>query len=331
MIAGFDGPWPRLIRGFVDLGLPDHTRLVVAAPPEGAVSVEALLKPDAAGGALELMFGGGPGLDDTYTYTVRLAHESRGVSVLVRSPDTLFHHVWAGHPVESLPGRILADLRAHTAAFVEWRRQGGEPSYAERMAIPDGASSPAPAEFVRFLDALYRAGHRLDEGPARGWWGRSGAAQAPSTPAITAGLGIDRSYRLGTAVEDDPELRAHRDRLASAGKLLVGLGALYVATAALSAVYTVWAWYRSGAPPWAALATTFGGGLSGVLVALSGQALLDLRRRWLFRDSETIRTWLVGVSVLVMLPCSGACCVVGFPVGVWTLWLVLDDKSRRLW
>lgn len=330
MIGGFDGPWPRLLRGFVELGLPDQTRLVAAAPETGAVSAEPLLQPDSNGPALHLVFGAGPGLDEEYTYTLRVVVEPRGVSVLVRSPDTLFHHVWAGLPLESLPARILADLRAHTEAFVAWRSQGGEPGYAERLAIPDGASSPAGADFVRFLDALYRAGHRLDEGPARGWWGRSGAAQAQSVPLITAGLGQDRSYRLGTGLEEDPALRDHRDRLVFAGQLLVALGGVYFLTAGITFIYTIWAWFTAGAPPWAALATTLGGGATSILLGLAGQALVDLRRRWLFPQSDAIRILLIGVSLLVMMPCSGACCVVGLPIGGYTLWLLIDGKTTRL-
>lgn len=326
MIAGHDGPWARLIRGLVEAGLPDHTRMVVAAPVDGALSTEELLRFDPGGAAVTLRFGSGAPLDEEYVYTLRVAVDRVGVSVLARCPETLFHHVWAGTPLEALAPRLLADLRAHTRAFVDWRLQGGEPGYAERLAIGDGPATPPDAGFVRFLDDLYRSGHRLDEGPARGWWG-GGPAAGPT--AITTGMGIDRVYHLGGPVED-PEVAAWRGRFATAGRLWYALLAVQGLAALGTFSWTAWTWWKVGAPPWGGVASLLAAGLAMGLYGVLGQALVHPRERWVQRHSVAARWTLVALAVLAGLPCTGVCCVAGLPLAGWTIRLLADDRAVKV-
>ncbi len=326
-IAESDDLHAWLIRGFVECGLADHTRGGREWLAAGALNLENYIEDQGAGGLL-LQFQGQAGNrplpEDEYTYSVRVVRGPAGTQLVVRSPDTLFHHAFPASPREALAAHILRDVKAHNDAFTAWRAQGGEASYAQRLALPDAPGSPCDAALVRVLETLRRANRSVVEGPVNKWWITT--APAAAGPArIEAGLGQEPMYRSKKAmVTLRPEDLEHAARLRTAGTGLVvsgilSLGFMFLAFA-LSG-YNVWQFgFSALTAQWWTLTSLLAGGAFSAMYMFGGMRLRALRSRGLVRV----------VAILGMFPCFVPCCGVGIPAGGWVLYLLHDARSSKV-
>ncbi|MFN7145186.1 MAG: hypothetical protein ACK4YP_15525, partial [Myxococcota bacterium] len=90
-IADSDDLYAWLIRGFVESGLPDHTRGDRPWIPSGALNLENFSQDRGVGGVLLEFLGqvGGASVpEDHYTYAVCVVRDAEGTQVVVRSEDT---------------------------------------------------------------------------------------------------------------------------------------------------------------------------------------------------------------------------------------------------
>lgn len=331
-IAGVDDVYARLLSGFVLAGVPDATRGGVLPGPSGQVNAENLLQQARAAEGILLEL---PGLSDVeapeYAYTVRLVRVANlpgGYGVEARCAETMFHHVWPTAGPEGLAPTLTHAVATHHAAFLDWRRKGGQLSYAERLGVPALPVEPPDPALIRFLAGLYRDGHGLAEGPQKGWW-------APSTVwagGITAGEGKDRVWHLGPSGEAlSPEEEQHAARLRTAGwvgGITAGVFAIY---GVVEVGHQAWNWYVHDSFPAFSFAQALGSGVTAALWVAAAQALVRQRERLFFKDPKWTRALVVVAAVVGMLPCAGWCCVGGLPLGVWVLYLLFDPRGKRIW
>ncbi|MES2640958.1 MAG: hypothetical protein V4850_15820 [Myxococcota bacterium] len=316
-----------LIRGFVESGLPDHTRGGREWTATGALNLENFIQEQGAGG-IGLEFRGqavaDPSPEDEYTYQVSVVRGPEGTQIVVRCAETLFHHAFeVSEPIEALAGHILGQLRAHNDAFTAWRAKGGETTYAQRVGIPNVKGTTCDRALVTVLETLRRANRSVAEGPANKWWIKAGGKG--SVTKIEAGLGLEPEYRTKKAmVRVSPEDLAHAKRLRGAGMLLIlsglaSMGFLVLATA--FAGYNVYTLGTRGitSQPWL-MASMVGTLVFGGVQIFGGLRLRALRNMGLVRV----------LAILGMLPCLAPCCGVGIPVGAWVLYLLHDDRSSKV-
>ncbi len=324
-IADSDDLYAWLIRGFVESGLPDHTRGGREWTATGALNLENFIQEQGAGGiVLEFrgQAGESPSPEDEYTYQVSVVRGASGTQVVVRCAETLFHHAFPDEPREALGGHIVGQVRAHNEAFTAWRAEGGETSYAQRLGIPAVRGSTCDRALVSALEGLRRANRSVVEGPANKWWVKN-AARGPAK--IEAGLGLEPEYRTRKAmVTVSPEDLAHAARLRTAGTLLVVSGVASLGFLALATAFAGYNVYTAGlrnlsTQPWL-LAGLLGTFLFAGVHVVGGIRLRALRSRRLVQV----------LAVLGMLPCLAPCCGVGIPIGIWVLYLLHDERSNKV-
>ncbi len=319
-----------LLRGFVEAGLPDLT--LGGFAPEGGAFSAASLRENGGIDGLCLSFIGWEGGEDWVYRAVVL-----GGAAHVTCRDTLFSHRYAGLRAQELGPRILADVRAHNDAFAAWLGQGGQPTLGEQRAIVDIRGEPASRALLDFVERRYRSGETLEAGPSAGWW-IAQATRSALGAGIGMGRGVDPTYRLGAAtpLHDLPEYREYADSVRSLGTWIMGLGfaAVVVAAVALTlAGYNVMQQradvvltrgmssatdlLEANAYPLLAFLTS---GIFSACWLLAGSRMRALRSLSLVK----------GLLVVSMIPCAGAWCLVGLPVGGWAFYRLLDKKAAAV-
>lgn len=341
-IARFDEPYAQLLRGFVEQGLPDGTR---ARHSAGDLSVDQLLRQQS--GILLRFPAHAASMDDGWNYSVKVL-PGKGDRVAVRCAETLFRHVWdratspelqpqPGEPPVDLAAIIVATVTEHNRAFGEWVDGGGEVTRIERAELPDDPADALHPDFQRWLADLYRQGKSLSDGPANGWWSAPGDRRSIGA-GITTGSGADPFYRLGPDAGEalDSAHLEHLESLKTAGTAAWIVAALMMLIACGGISFHGWqGWeafqgYSLGAIPYYMLADTFGGFVALLWIPL-GQGLRAPSRRWLFRRGPAAARYvMIGLAVIGMLPCAGPCCLAGFPVGGWIIYLLVDERAKRL-
>ncbi len=338
-IADSDDLYAWLVRGFVESGMPDHTRGGREWIATGALNLENLR----AGGAGTILLefrgqaGDSPVPDDDYTYEVCVVRSPEGNQVDVRSEDALFHHAfsWGGGGAPrnappgaadalALAGHILHELRAHNTRFTEWRAQGGASTLSQRRGIPSTRGAPPDRALLTVLETLARTNRSVTEGPAHAWGVRA-TVVGPSSK-IVAGLGLEPQYvtrkAMVTLSFEDIE---HAERLRFAGTLLLVSAGLSLLVLLGLTLTTGWNLYSMGfrwlaAQGWVTVFSLVGTGLFATVHGFAGLQLRALRRR----------NVVGGLAILGMLPCLGPCCGVGFPLGAWVLYLLRDERTTRV-
>lgn len=340
-IADSDDVYAWLIRGFVEAGLPDHTRGDREWLASGALSLEGFVAERGADGVVLEFLGQAqdrPAPDDEYTYRVVVERDADGARIVVRSEDTLFHHVFAswggGSPPRNAPPRgdelerfaeqIVVEVRSHNARFTEWRAQGGVVTLGQRRGLPPANGAPADRALVATIDTLLRNHRSVAEGPANKWWVKAAPSAGPAK--IEAGLGIEPQYitrKAGTQLTAEDV--AHAARLRTAGAVLMASSALSALVFVGAVLASGWNMYQQG-PRWVLAQgwpTAASVGASFVFVGVhlvAGYKLRSLRARGL----------VLGLTILGMLPCLAPCCLGGFPVGAWVLYLLRDERSKKV-
>ena len=326
-IAQFDEPYARLLRGFVELGVPDGTRSRSAA---GDLSVEQLLRQ--SGGILLRFPAAASSMDDGWVYTVKVI-PGKGQRVAVRCAETLFRYVFDGANVasgETLAGTILATVREQNRIFGEWVDQGGEVSRVERAEHPDDPADTLHPDLLRWLSNLYRQGRSLNDGPGAGWWASAPVDRKALGAAIGVGAGAEPFYRLGPDSPQglDAAHQQHLDRLRTAGTMTWVVAALMMLAACSGLSFHSWQSYTLRSIRWESVIDVVGGGVS-ILWLLLGRELRATNRRWIFRKNVVAgRIALIVLASIGMVPAP--CCLGGLPVAVWVIYLLVDPRAKLL-
>lgn len=327
-IARFDEPYARLLRGFVEAGLPDGTR---ARVPDGDFSTEQLLRQ--SGGILLRFPAPHASMDDGWTYTVKVL-PGRGQRVAVRCEATLYRHVFEGEDAASdtLAASILATVAEQNRVFGAWVEGGGSVSRVERAELPDDPADTIHPDFQRWLNDRYRSGGSLNDGPAAGWWaGQPGDRRAVGA-AIAMGAGGERQYRLGPMAAEslDPAHQAHAERLHTAGAVVWAAAAMMLMVGCAGFGWHGWKVYVLRSVPWETVADALSV-VGSVFWILLGRELRNPAARWLFRrDARVGRGLLMGLAAVGALPCAGPCCLGGLPIAAWVIYLLADARTRRV-
>ncbi len=304
---GLHAPHAWLVRGLVEAGVPEGSDVAT-----GAFTV-------ARDGAVVVVFPGAPGDPPSEVSLHRLVGPDGAAEWIARCPETLLRQAFPEAPLQTLGARVAEHLRAHDAAFAQWRAGGGAPSWAERAGITEvrGDHPPDPA-WARALVDLRRQGRSIADGPRFGWWNAGAAAGAPT---IAAGRGADRVWNIGPPERANPEIVAHLASLRTAGIGALFIGGLQVAaglaaTALLVGVGVTYGLPSVWAQPSALLAVVFGVPAGFAQIALAG----------LLRSAK-LRGACWALAAIGLLPCTGPCCFVSFPMSAWVMWLLADERS----
>lgn len=335
-IASFQEPYSHLLRGLVEQGVPDGTR---GRFPDGDFSVDLLLRGQ---GGITLRFPAPvASMDDAWNYSIKVL-TGKGDRVAVRCAETLFRHVWdrttpaelaePGASSTDLAAIILATVLEHNRSFAAWIDGGGHVTRIERAEHPDDPADTLHPDFHRWLADLYKHGKSLSDGPAAGWWASTPADRKALGAGIRIGSGSDPFYRLGPDATEalDVAHQEHLARMGTAGTAAWVVAALMMLIACSGLSWHGFQGYNLQAIPYWMLADF----LSGVVALLwlpLGQGLRSPHQRWLFaKGPSAARFTYVGLAIAGMLPCAGPCCLVGLPVGGWIVYLLLDERAKRL-
>lgn len=298
-----------LIRGLIEQGVPDQTGQAYGLPA-GALDLGDVLGVQRGAAGARLVFSGpwpdGSDLPEEFVFSLQVVSRPTQQTVAVRCAEALYYQEFGASPPEGVAPALVAHVRAHLASFVPWRASGGRVSLPERNAIPRVTGTPFPPGLVAFLEALYRQGSSLNAGPASGWW-------YVDKQALGAGIQMGRGEagftQRGPAVPKEVQA-AHASLIQGltwSGYAMMGVGALSL----LSLLGNVsWIVYRvksagiSGA--WTGLLVMLASLLFSVSWVAAGNWLRQRKNRGAVRL----------LTILGMLPTCGACCSVGFPVGL---------------
>lgn len=325
-IAGFDDVHAWLIRGFIEAGVPDHTGGGVEWTRDGAMNLDHLFKDRLASGILLQLVGqafADRRPEDEATYEVLVVRDAGSTSVVVRCPETLFEQAFPALPLEDLAARVLAHVRHHSEHFTQWRRGGGETSWAERAAIAQVRGASCERGLATLLEKLRRERKSLSRGPAEGWWGAAAAPRSVSQ-AITTGEGRDPVYqtRPRTPEASTPENLEYMESVRTVGLVMLvlsGVSAIFVCAGFGWSGFTAWSVGFRGlyAQGWTVMA------LFANLFFVLLQLVCGLRLRAV-RSLTLVRV----LAVAGMLPCFAPCCLTGFPVGAWALLVLRSPRAR---
>ena len=142
--AGFQEPHAWLIRGLVEYGWPDVTRVNGRVPP-GVFGGFDLTRFSGSQGregfslcVPALADGDWLQEDGVYDFTVKMAHASSGQTVFtVRCPEANFLEEFPFDPAnpQHVAGYIHQSLTTYVPDFVRWRQGGGEVTWAQRAGM----------------------------------------------------------------------------------------------------------------------------------------------------------------------------------------------------
>lgn len=345
-----------MIRGLVEYGWPDLSRAHGRVPPgtfggfdlqrltasEGREGLE-LLVPAAAGGQTSVE-------DGTYHFEVKVCQTAQGLGFAVRCPEANFLQEFPYDPHNPLwaAGYIHQALTGYVPQFVQWRLQGGEVAWADRVGMPKIPGEPCSPLLVRFLERRLQSNQGLDQGPAEGWWLQAapapaeapgpsgvGGGVAPPTgwsgaPVIRAGKGAGDPVYLSAqaremvargepiATSGNVQALARVNQPGSALMLLAGLGMAQALLWFINAI-TVIVYYLDDS----LFALFFSLFAALTLLASGAVAMLGgYRYRKLAKGPLPIIAMVYAAVVPV-------CCLAGIPVAIWAAFTLQDPMVKQ--
>ncbi|MFM2247252.1 MAG: hypothetical protein RL071_3326 [Pseudomonadota bacterium] len=229
--ASFDEPHAWLLRGLVEYGWADWSRLRGQLPPGsfGGIDLGPWTEGDGRDGiplVVPAQVQGQRCVDDgTYSFTVQVQRRQGGLAVVVRCPEANFFQEFPYDPYNPLwaAGYVHQALLTYVPQYVSWRLAGGELGWAEREGVPRIQGEPASAGLISFVRGRVQANLPLELLAAEAWAiGRPGqvgsagvplpritgaaprspAAPAPQQMGITAGSGSAEPLYLSAAARE---------------------------------------------------------------------------------------------------------------------------------
>lgn len=337
--ADFREPHAWLIRGLVEYGWPDVTRVGGRVPP-GSFGGFSLASFSSTGGRAGITLNV-PAVadgqwfqdDGVYEFVARLTRDDSGrLAFAVRCAEANFLQLFVfedSNPVY-VAGFIHQALTGYVPDFVRWRQGGGEITWAQRAGLPEIPGEPCSTMLSQFVGARVSARQSLDTGPAEGWWlGGAGGGGGASMPVIA---------QLGQAAEN--ELRAGGMNSASramieqsvkgpAGALLffgsagVMQGGLWLLNILITLGLYGGGMLRRPLGDYL-LSVIFSTGL-GLVLLLGGAAAVAGGRRYMQLKGGVL-PW-VSMAYAVLLP---GCCLFGLPTALWAAYVWRRPEVRAI-
>lgn len=314
--------------------MPDMT-LGGFAPPTGALSLETLRLSGGSEGISLVYAGVDP--SEEWTYSVLLAEEAGKRVLVVRCAETLWYQVYPVADPQQTALQILADIDNNNERFSQWRAEGGEVSYKERLSVPKTHGLPPSRGFVEFIERRYRESKTMEDGPKEAWWQDTNTKVAMGQ-AIQEGQGNAPAYRLGPVPEtpeaQKAENRPYVNQLRNAGIAMVVTGmvsalqgfALLTFAASRMVKWHGWVpdlqWEDTTRMITAGVAAVYfvGTAIYTGVVAGSGNGLRFLNGR----NFVKIGAWVAMVPLLCPI------FVAGIPVGIWVHRLLRDPRAPSI-
>jgi hypothetical protein len=152
--ASFDEPHAWLLRGLVEYGWADWSRLRGQLPPGsfGGIDLGPWTEGDGRDGiplVVPAQVQGQRCVDDgTYSFTVQVQRRQGGLAVVVRCPEANFFQEFPYDPYNPLwaAGYVHQALLTYVPQYVSWRLAGGELGWAELGEANVCSAVPACAE-----------------------------------------------------------------------------------------------------------------------------------------------------------------------------------------
>ena len=261
----FEEPFAWLIRGLIEYGWPDISRPGSRIPPGaiGGIQLNELIQSGGARGIqLEVPARCGDQLcieDGQYIFRVALIRDAGRTLLVVRSPEANYMQEFefdATNPTWAA-GYIHQALTEYIPAFVKWRLQGGELSWAERAGIPEVESESASPLLVSFVRERVQRQLSFDSGPQENWWplesGNSGDQYWAGGAIARTGAGMGEpvfvrkkgQLRMSTVEEQRLRLEAIR-KLDLPGSAMVWLSATHLMGGTVWFINGIYSWLADG-------------------------------------------------------------------------------------
>lgn len=329
--AQFDEPHAWLIRGLVEYGWADISRLGGHIPPGAVAGFDLAELPDdlgRSGLALEVhaLSGGRRSEDERFRFTAQVAQTDQGLGVVVRCPEANYFQEFAFDPANPswVAGHIHQNITEYVPGFVDWRLAGGELSWSQRAGIPSVDGDPCSPLLANFLREQIRSNRPLHRGADHGWWLGESNLEAKGASAVqpiaVMGRGHDPTYfsaeyreelarqeaesgRKGVAItQATVHTRAPGNALTFMGGLGVFQGLAWMANAFITVLY-----FGSGRP--GAIAFSM---LAGLALCAGGFVGILGSRAYAAAKKGPLPYLSMAFSALVPI-----CCAFGLPITIW--------------
>lgn len=341
--ANFNEPHAWLIRGFVEYGWRDVTRIGGTVPDNapGAFMLSHLLETQGREAMMLLVKAEADGMacpDGIYEIEVDVTGNLPNIKIVLRCPECNYLEEFpydAEHPLY-VAGYIHEALLRYVQEFVRWRLLGNELGWSQRSGLPEIHGDPCSADLARFVrDQLNRAGFTFDLAPTHGWWmGIAGTARNASGPIASAGKGggdpvyVSAAGRAALAQMGGMNASVERvtalDMVDGPGSWLRLVVYLCMGLGALSFFYFVYVFFAFGTNEPIALIVN---GLLGAGLLAGGAVSLQGVKR--YREVRASPLVYVPIVYCALAP---ACCLVGLPISAWALivWLKPAVQAGRV-
>lgn len=329
--SDFQEPHAWLIRGLVEYGWTDITRLG-GRPPPGVFGGFSLSQFSSTGGRAGIILCV-PAVatnqqwlqdDGIYELAVCLTRDEHGaLTFAVRCPELNYLQLFAfdaSQPIHCA-GFIHQALTAYIPEFVTWRFGGGEVPWAQRAGLPEIAGEPCSVKLAQFVSAQISSGRPLHQGQQEGWWLADDASKPAASPLVIATLGqaAENELRAG-GVNAASRAMVERSVKGPGGTMLflasMGIfqGVGWLANIAITMGLFAAGMLHRPAPDYLfSLAFSLVSGLG--LLLCGAMALTGARQYMQLKNGK-----LVWFSMLYTALVPG-CCILGLPTTLWALYI----------
>jgi len=322
--ADFDEALAWLIRGLIEYGWTDITRSQMVTATAGPGGFNLSFVPESQGrSGVVLRMAAISGAqrcheDDTYAFEIKLTQVQGHQGVAVRCAECNYLQEFVFDPDNPMwmAGYIHQSLVDYVPEYVRWRLGGGELTWAQRQGVPPVEGEPCSASLSGWIQQQLSLSRVFD---VTMWGGgravaRADGALASGTPIAAVG---NYGSKPGSAAATVEDVLA---RPARALTIMVGLGGLAAAMAALNVVVTLAVFQ---------LDRMFAVASSSVFFLLVGTGAVAsfFGVRQYKQAQGTVLPW-VAITYAGLVP---ICCFAGAPVAIWAAirWQKPEVKAIR--
>ena len=319
--ANFDEPFAWLIRGLIEYGWKDITKGQPMPSTEGAGEFDLSFVPESQGRSgillrMPAMVGGQRcHEDDSYGFEVRLTRVQGQPGIAARCAECNFLQEFAFDPNNPvwMAGYLHQALTQYVPAYVRWRLDGGELSWAQRQGVPPVEGETCSASLSGWIQQQLSLNRNFDTS----LW--TGVPQAATTGG--SGVGGSPIASVGNYGSKNGSPVATIETLLSgparAMSVMAILGALAGFTAMLNVVVTI-AFFQFDR-----LFAIFSSGLF-FMFAMSGAVASHFGIQQYRAAKGKVLPW-VAIAYPAVMP---ICCFAGLPIAIWSAKRWMDPRVK---